>query len=317
MGFELSAEHSVSRTGGVHWIALSPHADTRGVLNAIENGEDILFQIQRIYLLLHDRGGPGGHVHRNNQQLVIAVSCRARTILSDEGKTRSYNLDWPPPGLCLYPCCLFGSRTSRLTPRSWSMRAPTTTTRRARSTVVNTGSTGGGEWWPSGSARSWRRVSCAPASNRRAVSAPRRVRRAFADARLRGPLRPLLPVREVVLRPRSLRVRLPDHRDCRRAADLLRPSYDLFHERDVAVTLYQAFTTPADAEVDVRVLQRNSPPTVRVPAADCLALFFRKAVAAIKSVAEGELSAKLPSKARSLDRWRRAASALLAGSTGP
>jgi len=63
--------------------------DKRGNLSVIESGQNIPFQIKRVYYLYDVPGGTkrGGHAHRNLEQLIIAVSGSFDIILHN-GKTQ-------------------------------------------------------------------------------------------------------------------------------------------------------------------------------------------------------------------------------------
>ncbi|MFA6835144.1 MAG: FdtA/QdtA family cupin domain-containing protein [Fibrobacteraceae bacterium] len=75
--------------------------DQRGNLSVVEGGEQIPFDIKRLYYLYDVPGGAsrGGHAHRKLEQLVIAASGSFDVIL-DDGKTRTkYTLNRSYHGL--------------------------------------------------------------------------------------------------------------------------------------------------------------------------------------------------------------------------
>lgn len=87
----------------VRWINMPSHDDSRGVLTAVEGGQDIPFEVQRVYMLHHIVDERGGHAHRDTHQLVIALSGSFELILSDGTDSRSFLLDDPTRGLLLGP----------------------------------------------------------------------------------------------------------------------------------------------------------------------------------------------------------------------
>lgn len=64
-------------------------ADRRGNLVPIEGGQDIPFDIKRVYYLFDVPGGAerGGHAHRDLQQIIIAQS-GSFDVTIDDGKER-------------------------------------------------------------------------------------------------------------------------------------------------------------------------------------------------------------------------------------
>lgn len=75
--------------------------DQRGNLSVVEGGEQIPFDIKRLYYLYDVPGGAsrGGHAHRKLEQLIIAASGSFDVIL-DDGKTRTkYTLNRSYHGL--------------------------------------------------------------------------------------------------------------------------------------------------------------------------------------------------------------------------
>jgi len=76
------------------------HRDN-GNLTAINNGQEVPFDIQRIYYLYDVPGGlsRGGHAHRDLQQLVVALSGSFDIIMDDGKVKRSFTLSRPYMGL--------------------------------------------------------------------------------------------------------------------------------------------------------------------------------------------------------------------------
>lgn len=84
-------------------IPLQTHGDERGSLVALEYGNNIPFEIKRVYYLFNTAMGVkrGFHAHRNLKQVAIAVRGSCRFIL-DDGKERvSILLDNPAQGLVI------------------------------------------------------------------------------------------------------------------------------------------------------------------------------------------------------------------------
>ena len=81
-------------------------SDGRGSLTALEQGEDIPFEIKRIYYIF---GVPrdvrrGLHAHKRLSQMMIVMSGSC-TILVDDGETREeFRLDEPTSALFIGPC---------------------------------------------------------------------------------------------------------------------------------------------------------------------------------------------------------------------
>jgi dTDP-4-dehydrorhamnose 3,5-epimerase-like enzyme len=71
-------------------INLRKMSDPKGNLTAIEGGEDIPFEIQRVYYTYDIPGGEtrGGHAHLHLQQFIIAASGSFDVVL-DDGKDRA------------------------------------------------------------------------------------------------------------------------------------------------------------------------------------------------------------------------------------
>ncbi len=77
------------------------HPDNRGNLTALTNGQEIPFDIKRVY---YTWGMPkdairGGHAHKNLDEVIVCVSGSCDFIL-DDGKTKTVvTLDKPNKGL--------------------------------------------------------------------------------------------------------------------------------------------------------------------------------------------------------------------------
>jgi hypothetical protein len=72
-------------------IELPKIADPRGNLTFVESGNQIPFDIQRVYYLYDVPGGSerGGHAHKGLHQLIIAMSGSFDVVLDDGKKRKS------------------------------------------------------------------------------------------------------------------------------------------------------------------------------------------------------------------------------------
>lgn len=87
-------------------IPLQAHGDDRGSLVALEEGENIPFEIKRVYYMFKTKEGVrrGLHAHKMLKQVAIAVRGSCRFIL-DDGKERiDLCLDNPAQGLLIESC---------------------------------------------------------------------------------------------------------------------------------------------------------------------------------------------------------------------
>lgn len=79
--------------------------DVRGNLTPIEGGEDIPFDIKRVYYLYDVPGGEsrGAHAHRALQQLIVAANGSFTVTLDDGNEQKSINLNRSYYGLLVVP----------------------------------------------------------------------------------------------------------------------------------------------------------------------------------------------------------------------
>lgn len=98
------------RLDDVRWLDLPSHGDHRGTLTAVESGQDIPFEVKRVYILHDIVGDRGGHAHRDTHQLVTAMAGSFEIALSDGREERRFRLDRPTRGLLFGPM-LFISMT--------------------------------------------------------------------------------------------------------------------------------------------------------------------------------------------------------------
>ncbi|WP_039058585.1 FdtA/QdtA family cupin domain-containing protein [Enterobacter sp. Bisph1] len=84
-------------------IPLQTHGDERGSLVALEYGNNIPFEIKRVYYLFNTGKGVkrGFHAHRNLKQVAIAVRGSCRFILDDGRERVNLLLDNPAQGLVI------------------------------------------------------------------------------------------------------------------------------------------------------------------------------------------------------------------------
>ncbi len=92
----MEVKHSLDQ---VHYIDLPSIDDERGVLTAIESGEDIPFSIQRLFYMHKIVRDRGGHAHIDTDQIVIPVAGSFQVCLFDGAERKSYTLDQATQGL--------------------------------------------------------------------------------------------------------------------------------------------------------------------------------------------------------------------------
>ncbi|TNV18998.1 WxcM-like domain-containing protein [Buttiauxella sp. B2] len=84
-------------------IPLQTHGDDRGSLVALEDGNNIPFEIKRVYYMFNTKDGVrrGFHAHKHLKQVAIAVRGTCRFLL-DNGRERiEVVLDNPAQGLLI------------------------------------------------------------------------------------------------------------------------------------------------------------------------------------------------------------------------
>lgn len=89
----------------IELIQLQRHGDYRGGLIALEQNENVPFQVKRVYYLFDTAAGVrrGMHAHRNLQQLVIAIRGCCHFLLDDGQERHELCLDDPSQGLLVRP----------------------------------------------------------------------------------------------------------------------------------------------------------------------------------------------------------------------
>lgn len=87
----------------IRWIDLPSHSDERGYLTSIESGEEIPFEIKRIFYMHHIITDRGGHAHRDTDQVIIAMAGSFKIDFADGINTVTYNLKHSTKGLYVPP----------------------------------------------------------------------------------------------------------------------------------------------------------------------------------------------------------------------
>jgi hypothetical protein len=86
-------------------IELPKITDARGNLTFVEGGNQIPFNIQRVYYLYDVPGGAqrGGHAHKDLHQLIIAMSGSFDVVLDDGSNRKRVHLNRSYNGLYVCP----------------------------------------------------------------------------------------------------------------------------------------------------------------------------------------------------------------------
>ena len=81
------------------------HTRRRGNLTVVENGITIPFNIRRVFYLYDVPGGHGrgGHAHRLQSQMIVAVSGSFSVTIDDGSVKRTHLLNHPYQGLLVVP----------------------------------------------------------------------------------------------------------------------------------------------------------------------------------------------------------------------
>ena len=81
-------------------VDIRRYSDSRGYLSVIEGGQDIPFDIKRVYYLyLVPETSRGEHAHRQLRQLMVATSGSLHVTLDDGRCKKTFVLDRPWKGL--------------------------------------------------------------------------------------------------------------------------------------------------------------------------------------------------------------------------
>ncbi len=86
-------------------IELPKISDPRGNLSFIEGGQQIPFEIQRVYFLYDVPGGSdrGSHAHKNLHQFIVAMSGSFDVVLDDGKEKKRFHLNRSYYGLYVCP----------------------------------------------------------------------------------------------------------------------------------------------------------------------------------------------------------------------
>lgn len=86
-------------------IELPKISDPRGNLTFVEGGNQIPFDIKRVYYLYDVPGGAerGGHAHKELSQLIIAMSGSFDVVLEQGGEKKRFHLNRSYQGLYVCP----------------------------------------------------------------------------------------------------------------------------------------------------------------------------------------------------------------------
>lgn len=84
-------------------INLSQNHKTKGNITAVNNFQEVPFQIKRVYYLYDVPGGEarGGHAHKELHQLIVAASGSFDITIDDGRVKRTFQLNRPYFGLYL------------------------------------------------------------------------------------------------------------------------------------------------------------------------------------------------------------------------
>jgi len=111
---------------GARTIELPTHGDARGFLSAVEAGDDIPFEIRRIFYL-YDVAEPferGGHAHPDTDQLLICMHGTMQVDLMDGTSCETFALSRPSLGL--YVPAMIWTRLYDFTPETVMLAAAST-----------------------------------------------------------------------------------------------------------------------------------------------------------------------------------------------
>jgi dTDP-4-dehydrorhamnose 3,5-epimerase-like enzyme len=83
----------------VKWIELPSVRDGRGVLTAVESGQDVPFPIKRIFYMHHIVSERGGHAHQETDQVVVAIAGSLTLELADGRERGRFEMNDATRGL--------------------------------------------------------------------------------------------------------------------------------------------------------------------------------------------------------------------------
>ena len=84
-------------------VTFSVHGDDRGSLIALENGQNLPFDVKRVYYIFNTKTGVsrGFHAHRNLKQILVALSGFCRVVCEYGGERKEYVLNRQDEGLLI------------------------------------------------------------------------------------------------------------------------------------------------------------------------------------------------------------------------
>ncbi len=97
--------HKTSNIEQCKLIELEKNHHPNGNLSVVENGNQVPFDIKRVYYLYDVPGGEerGGHSHKKLKQFMIAISGSFDVIIDDGAQQRCITLNRPYMGLLIVP----------------------------------------------------------------------------------------------------------------------------------------------------------------------------------------------------------------------
>ncbi|EAW9845203.1 WxcM-like domain-containing protein, partial [Salmonella enterica subsp. diarizonae] len=89
----------------IQFISLQEHSDERGSLIALEENNNIPFQIKRVYYIFNTKKGVrrGFHAHRKLSQVAIVIKGSCYFLLDDGLAQKNIILNDPSKGLLIAP----------------------------------------------------------------------------------------------------------------------------------------------------------------------------------------------------------------------
>ena len=89
----------------VRQITLPKFANRSGSLAVAEGGQSVPFEVRRVYYLydIQDGARRGGHAHKANEQVLVAVTGGFDIVLDDGVSRQTFRLNEPNVGLYCPP----------------------------------------------------------------------------------------------------------------------------------------------------------------------------------------------------------------------
>ena len=97
--------HKKSRIDQCKLIEFDKHHHANGNLSVVENGEQVPFDIKRVFYIYDVPGGEerGGHSHKELTQVIVAISGAFDILIDDGVNQRTITLNRPYQGLLVAP----------------------------------------------------------------------------------------------------------------------------------------------------------------------------------------------------------------------